>query len=104
MFSLLAKPSKGWIYIRWISASGKTPSAAKHTIGCTSPDDIDTNPDLSKTMAWEPSYRQNRFETYSFLENQKGGFVLLQNQGIVFLQNQNIVSKWVNMLFFGIIY
>ena len=39
-----------------ILASGKTPSAAKHTIGCTSPDDIDTNPGLSKTMAREPSY------------------------------------------------
>ena len=52
----LAKPLKGRIYIRWISASGKTPSAARHTIGCASPDDIDTNPGLSKTMAREPSY------------------------------------------------
>ena len=86
-----SKPLKGRIYIRWISASGKTPSAAKHTIGCTSPDDIDTNPGLSKTMAREQSYRQNRFKTYSFHENQKVGFVLLQNQDIVLFQNQDIV-------------
>ena len=56
MFLFFVKPSKGPIYIRWISASGKTPSAARHTIGCESPDDIDTNPGLSKTMAREPSY------------------------------------------------
>ena len=39
-----------------IPASGKTPSVARHTIGCAPPDDIDTNPGLSETMAREPSY------------------------------------------------
>ena len=56
MFLYFAKPSKGRIYIRSISASGKTPSVARHTIGCASPDDIDTNPGLSKTMTREASY------------------------------------------------
>ena len=53
---IFRKPSKGRIYIRSISASGKTPSVARHTIGCASPDDIDTNPGLSKTMTREASY------------------------------------------------
>ena len=56
LFLHVAKPSKGRIYIRSILASGKTPSVARHTIGCAPPDDIDTNPGLSKTMTREASY------------------------------------------------
>ena len=89
-FLYFTKPSKGHIQICLISASGKTPSAAKHTIGCASPDDIDTNPGLSKTMTREPSYWQNRFKTYSFHENQKGGFLLVS----FWLFWEPLVSLW----------
>ena len=56
LFLLLLKTVEGSDLDSLDVASGKTPSAAKHTIGCASPDDIDTNPGLSKTMAREPSY------------------------------------------------
>ena len=93
VFLYFAKPSKGRIYIRYISASGKTPSAARHTIGCASPDDIDTNPGLSKTMTREASYWQNRFKTYSCHENQKGG-PLWSGQSIIL---QMSTSSWITL-------
>ena len=58
-----------------ISASSKTPSAAKHTNGCASPHDIESFRGLSKTMEREPSYCRNCFKTSSFHENQRCCFL-----------------------------
>ena len=69
-FLYFTKPVEGSYADSHTLASSKTPSVAKHTIGCVSQNEYDFSAVRRTTMTQKSSVCENRSNTYSFHENQ----------------------------------